>query len=104
MVIRARFWLVVATCVVLCQASLATAAVPPNDTIYPNSTKAFVSIGDAPKLAKNWETTQLYQLFEDPVMKPFSDDLKRQLEDKWLAQHESWACRSTTCAAWPPAN
>lgn len=87
MVFRAQSWLFTAACVIFCQTSVGFAAVPPNDTIYPNSTKAFVSVGNAPQLAKTWETTQIYQLLEDPVMKPFADDLSKQLENKWLAQH-----------------
>jgi len=91
-VFRARSLLLAAASVflgqvILSQASLAVAAVPPNDTIYPNSTKAFVSVVNAPKLGKAWEATQLYQLFQDPVMKPFSEDLGEQLEGKWLAKH-----------------
>jgi hypothetical protein len=91
-VFRARSLLLAAASVVLGQvilgqASLAIAAVPPNDTIYPNSTKGFVSVVNAPKLGTAWQATQLYQLFQDPVMKPFSEDLEEQLQGKWLAKH-----------------
>ncbi|HEY2841535.1 MAG TPA: hypothetical protein VGJ26_20415, partial [Pirellulales bacterium] len=85
---RPRSLLLAAASLMLCQASLAIAAVPPNDTIYPNSTKGFVSVGSAPKMGKAWEATQLYQLFQDPVMKPFADDLGKQLEGKWLSNHD----------------
>ncbi|MBI2823626.1 MAG: hypothetical protein HYX69_02920 [Planctomycetia bacterium] len=66
----------------------AVAAVPPGDTLFPNSTRAFVSVVNVAKLVENWEKTQLYQLFEDPVMKPFTEDLRRQLDEKWLENHE----------------
>ncbi len=67
---------------------IAAAAVPAAETLYPNSTKAFFSVADTPQLTANWEKTQLHQLFEDPVMKPFTEDLRKQLEDKWLSNHQ----------------
>jgi hypothetical protein len=66
----------------------AVAAVPAADTLYPNSTKAYFSVPNAPQLTANWEKTQLHQLFEDPVMKPFTEDLRKQLESKWLTNHQ----------------
>jgi hypothetical protein len=66
----------------------ATAAVPPSDTLLPNSTKAYFTIANVAGLNEQWEKTQLYQLFEDPVMKPFTEDLRRQLDEKWLENHE----------------
>ena len=45
-------------------------------------------MANVPKLTENWEKTQLYQLCEDPVMKPFTEDLRSQLDEKWLSNHE----------------
>ena len=44
--------------------------------------------GQCPCAGDTWEKTQLYQLFEDPVMKPFTEDLRRQLDEKWLSNYE----------------
>ena len=77
-----------AAVVYMAVSAVAVAAVPPGDTLVPNSTKAFVSVANVPNLVTHWEKTQLYQLFEDPVMKPFTEDLRRQLDEKWLSNHE----------------
>ena len=73
---------------VLGSSGIVAAAVPAGETLYPNSTKAYFSVANAPELTANWEKTQLHQLFEDPVMKPFTEDLRKQLEDKWLSNHQ----------------
>ena len=77
-----------AAVVYVAAATATVAAVPAGDTLVPNSTKAFVSLVNVPTLVTHWEKTQLYQLLEDPVMKPFTEDLHRQLDEKWLSNHE----------------
>ena len=79
-----------AACASLSLASLGRAqgAVPPADTLYPNSTKAFVSVANTPNLTANWQKTLLHDLFDDEVMKPFTEDLRHQIDEKWLANHE----------------
>ncbi len=88
MLIRSLMSRVVVALSVLGSSEIVSAAVPAAETLYPNSTKAYFSVANAPRLTANWEKTQLYQLFEDPVMKPFTEDLRKQLEDKWLASHQ----------------
>ncbi len=61
----------------------AALAVNPSDQILPATTKAYVSIPDLDALRDNWNKTQLGELFQDPVMKPFLDDLQRQMNG-WL--------------------
>ncbi len=86
--IRTLAVLVAGLCVVGLSIGPVAAAVPAGDSLYPASTKAFFSVPDMPKLVGHWEKTQLYQLFEDPVMKPFTEDLRRQLDSKWLSNHD----------------
>ena len=57
-------------------------AVGPTETLLPASTKGFVSITNVDRLSEHWEKTQLGQLSADPVMKPFADDLRRQMADR----------------------
>ncbi len=64
------------------------AAVPPSENLLPNSTKGYFAIPSVPKLVASWERTQLHQLLADPVMKPFTEDLHRQLDQKWFKSHE----------------
>ncbi len=54
----------------------------------PPTTKGFVSIPDADRLRQDFEKTQLGQLVNDPVMKPFVEDLVQQIESK-LGRTES---------------
>ena len=64
------------------------ASIATSETLLPNSTKGYFSVGNVPELAKNWQKTQLHQLLNDPVMQPFTQDLHRQLGEKWLKSHE----------------
>jgi len=63
------------------RASLAVAAVP-SDTLMSPNTRGFASIADIRLLHEHWQQTQLGQLVKDESMRPFVDDLKRQLERK----------------------
>ena len=58
-------------------------AAPAADQLLPNTTKAFVSIPNLQDLQQRFERTQIYQLLNDPVVKPFADDLKRQLQSRF---------------------
>ena len=58
-------------------------AAPTADQLLPNTTKAFVSIPNLDDLQQRFEKTQIYQLLNDPVVKPFADDLKQQLQARF---------------------
>jgi len=66
----------------------AEAAVPPAETLLPNSTKGFLSVASMSQLQENWNKTQLGQLMQDQAMKPFVEDLKRQIQDQWTKTHQ----------------
>ena len=66
---------------------LAFGAVPAAENLLPNSTKGFLSVGSMSQLQESWNKTQLGQLTQDPAMKPFMDDLRRQLQQKWTQTH-----------------
>ncbi len=59
----------------------ASAAVRSDSLMSPN-TRAFGSIADINTLQQHWQLTQLGQLVQDESMRPFVEDLKRQLERK----------------------
>ena len=63
-------------------------AVVPAEKLVPMTTKGFVSVADMDRLTNDFNETQFGRLLADPVMKPFSDDLKRQLQQKWAKQYE----------------
>lgn len=59
------------------------AAAPAAESLLPQTTKGFLSIADVDEMLAKWNETQLGQLMNDPIMKPFADDLRRQIEDKF---------------------
>ncbi|HVW38684.1 MAG TPA: hypothetical protein VHB99_15325 [Pirellulales bacterium] len=65
----------------------ATHAAPPSDALFPAETKGYVSIPDVQLLADRFKETQLGRLLEDPSMKPFGDDIRRQIKQKWTQSH-----------------
>jgi hypothetical protein len=63
------------------------AAVPAAENLLPNSTKGFLSVGSVEQLKESWNKTQLGQLIQDPLMKPFVEDFRQQLQHKWAQTH-----------------
>lgn len=64
------------------------AAVPPSEDLLPNTTKGYLSVPSVNQLTEAFNETQLGHLANDPQMKPFVDDLKRQLREKWTRTHQ----------------
>lgn len=62
--------------------------VAPSDSVFPDTTRGYLSLGNWAQLEESFNKTQLGQLAADPVMKPFAEDLKRQLQEKWTARHQ----------------
>jgi len=54
----------------------------PHETLFPNTTQGYVSVADVEQLRTSWNQTQLGQMLKDPVMKPFADDLRNQIENR----------------------
>ena len=73
---------------ILACASPARAAAP-SDAIMSSSTRGFLSVADLKTLEARWNQTQMGQLVKDESMKPFIDDLKRQLERKMNGVRDS---------------
>lgn len=60
-------------------------AVVPSDALMPLSTRGFLSVDDISTLSANWQQTQLGQLIQDESMRPFVEDMKRQLQRKFTS-------------------
>ena len=69
---------------VLCVSSV-TGATPPSESLLPATTKGYLSVPDVETLRARWNATQLGHLVNDPVMKPFVEDLRDQIKDKLSA-------------------
>ncbi len=72
----------------LCTGQLSAQAVRPSETLLPNTTVGFIAVPNWDHLQTQWNKTQLGQLMADPVMEPFSKDLRRQFEDRWSSLEE----------------
>jgi len=68
-------FLMVATC-------FAEESIPCKD-LFPSTTKGFVSIANFDQVKVEWNKTQWAKLLADPVMKPFSDDIRQQFATRW---------------------
>ncbi len=59
------------------------AAVPAADTLLPATTVGFVSATSSTRLKAHWSKTQIGKFLADPIMKPFQDDLRAQIQSQW---------------------
>ena len=86
---RTRIWALGWGCwfIVLLGGSVAR-ALPPTETLLPDTTRGFLSAPDAKTAKDRFNRTQLGQLVNDPVMKPFTEDLRRQFNERWSSVHE----------------
>ena len=64
----------------LCQPA---GAVTPASQLLPSSTCLYISFPDMDELQKRFDRTQLGKLAQDPVMKPFAEDLAHQLRERF---------------------
>jgi len=71
----ASCWALLAAAIALAPSGQAAAQ---SEALLPATTKVFISITDPEEFSEHWNKTQLGQLAQDPVMKPFVDDLRRQ--------------------------
>jgi len=60
----------------------------PGETLLPNTTQGFFAISNVDTLTEHWNETQLGHLMADPVMEPFTKDIRRQFEERWSNVHE----------------
>ncbi len=60
----------------------------PSETLLPDTTQGFFAISNVDTLSEHWDKTQLGHLMADPVMEPFTKDIRRQFEDRWSSIHE----------------
>lgn len=80
----AKYCMLLSLSLALCLSSL-TLAAPPSETLLPETTKGFLSVPNVEELREHWNATQLGHLVQDPVMKPFAEDLRDQIKSKLSA-------------------
>jgi len=74
--------------IVCCACSRGSQAAPPADALLPDTTRGYVSVPNLTVMEEHFKQTQLGKLAEDPAMKEFSTDLKRQFDSKLAAGYE----------------
>ncbi len=60
----------------------------PSETLLPGTTQGMLVISNVDRLSEQWNKTQLGHLMAQPTMKPFTKDLRRQLDQRWSNIHE----------------
>jgi hypothetical protein len=60
----------------------------PSETLLPDTTQGFFGISNVDVLNEHWDKTQLGHLMADPVMKPFTKDIRRQFDSRWSRVHD----------------
>lgn len=83
-----RFLALSLGCLFLAFTGVRAENVPPSENLFPNTTAGFVSVTNVDTLSEHWGKTQLGELMADPVMKPFTEDIRRQFNDRWSGFHE----------------
>ena len=68
--------------------AVGAAAGRPCETLLPDTTEGFIAISNIDVLSEHWNKTQLGHLMAEPVMKPCTKDIRRQLDERWSNIHE----------------
>ena len=86
---RLSQWLCQATTLLafLVVSATSVTAAQRSEDLLPTTTKLYVSAGNVDELRASWNKTQIGQLLQDPLMKPFVEDLRRQLRERWSKTH-----------------
>ena len=60
------------------------------ETLLPDTTQGFFAISNVDVLNEHWDKTQLGHLMADPVMKPFTKDIRRQFDADGRGSTSGW--------------
>ena len=55
-----------------------------NDVLFPDTTQGFVEAISVEAFQAQWQNTKLGALLEDPIMKPAREEVRKQIDAKWL--------------------
>lgn len=78
-----------AACCVALLLSQVVQAAPKSETLLPDTTKGYVSIGDIAALRDSFNRSQWGLLVNDPVLQDFVKDFKRQLKDSGVQRMQN---------------
>ncbi|MBN2579902.1 MAG: hypothetical protein JXB10_13015 [Pirellulales bacterium] len=60
----------------------------PGEYYLPSTSQGFLAISQVEVLIEHYDRTELGKLTSDPVMEPFTQDLRRQFENRWSGVHQ----------------
>jgi hypothetical protein len=60
----------------------------PGEYFMPSTSQGFLAVTQVEALVDHYDRTELGKLTSDPVMEPFTKDMKRQFESRWSGVHE----------------
>lgn len=55
----------------------------PADRLFPETTKGFLSVSSLSLLSDQWKKTQIGKLMNDDIMRPFVEDVRRQIGERF---------------------
>ncbi len=73
------FTLAALACALLLPSAATAGAFAPSETIFPATTRGWISVANPQVFQESFDRTQYGQLLKDPVMKPFMDGFRAQL-------------------------
>jgi hypothetical protein len=82
-----RFFVVFGSFILFVQGQIIAQAVPSGEHLMPENTRGFISITNVQTLIDHYNKTQLGKLTADPMMEPFTKDVRRQFENRWSSVH-----------------
>ncbi len=77
---RTHFLSILVSCGLWLSASYGMAG---TDTLFPETTQAYIEVSNVAALETQWNQTSFSKLVEDPQVKKFAEDIQRQFEQRW---------------------
>jgi hypothetical protein len=74
--------------VLLLSSSASAEKIRPGEYLMPSTSQGFLAVAHAENLIEHYNRTELGKLTSDPVMEPFTKDVRRQFESRWSGIHE----------------
>ncbi len=88
----ARLWTLLFGCAcVLLSGAGGDSAVPSSrlsEALLPETTQGFFAVSNVDAWSDHFNRTQIGHLMAEPVMKPFTKDFQRQIEERWSSVHD----------------
>jgi len=75
-------WIFVSVFLLIC--SLPVCGQSSNDILFPDTTQGFFEVTSVDAFKDQWQKTRLGALLKDPIMEPAREEVKKQIDAKWV--------------------